>query len=65
MLEIVGRKSRGGNDQRWKERCRKSENLKLGLDSDANYWKITIHSLIEGSEKDQNRVGFKHKIFSF
>ena len=62
MLEIVGRKSRGGNDQRWKERRRKSENPKLGLDSDANYWKITIHSLTEGSEKDQNRVGFKQKI---
>ena len=44
------------------ERCRKSENLKLGLDSDANYWKITIHSLTEGSEKDQNRVGFSFSI---
>ena len=51
-----------GNDHQWKEKCRKSEKPKLGLNSDANYWKITIHSLTEGSEKDQNRVGFSFSI---
>ena len=41
-------KTSGGNDHRWKEKCRKSEKPKLGLNSDANYWKITTHSLTEG-----------------